>query len=107
MKTSAMTKTLVVFMTIGAFAFTASPVFSKDKGKSLAKGKTKTTETKINHGRDAGELPFGLDQHMDKKGQLPSGLQKRKDETESLTRGLEEGGKELKTTGKAKKTTKN
>jgi hypothetical protein len=43
---------------------------------------------------------------MDKKGELPSGLQKMEAEDGSLTRGLEEGGKELKTTGKAKKTSK-
>ena len=99
-------KQLPAVMIIGVFAFTASPAFSKDKGKSLAKGKTKTTETKGKHGREAGELPFGLDQFTDKKGQLPSGLQKKNDEDGSLTRGLEEGGKELKTTGKAKKTLK-
>jgi hypothetical protein len=76
------------------------------QGKAYAKGKVKTSETKGKHGREAGELPFGLDQYTDKKGELPSGLQNKKDEDGSLTRGLDEGGKELKTTGKAKTASK-
>ena len=105
MKISTLIRTLPVLVTIGAFSLTASPVLSKDNGKSLAKGKVKT-ETTGKHGRETGELPFGLDQLTEKKGELPSGLQKKKDEDGYLTRGLEEGGKELKTTTKAKKNSK-
>ena len=106
MKISPLIRTLSVFMTIGAFGLTASPVLSKENGKAKAKGKVKATETTPKHGREAGGLPFGLDQYTEKKGELPSGLQKMKDEDGSLTRGLEGGGKELKTTGNAKKTSK-
>lgn len=104
MKVMKLLKQVPVLMMIGSFALTASPAFSKDKGKSLAKGKSKAAETKGKHGREAGELPFGLEQFSDKKGQLPSGLQKKSDDDGALTRGLREGGKELKTTGKTKKT---
>jgi hypothetical protein len=79
-----------------------SPAYSQGKGK--AKGKQKT-ESKENHGREAGELPFGLEQVKDKKGELPSGLQKKDDEG-TLTRGLTEGGKRLAPKGKAKKAQK-
>jgi hypothetical protein len=79
-----------------------SPVYAQGKGK--AKGKQKV-ETKGNHGRAAGELPFGLKQLSEKKGELPSGLQKRKDEG-TLTGGLEGGGKRLMSTGKGKKSSK-
>lgn len=105
MKVSNSFRQLPVFMIVGALGLATSPAFSKDNGKSLAKGKTKT-ETVGKHGREAGELPFGLDQYSNKKGELPSGLQKKKEEDGSLTRGLEEGGKELKTTAKAKKHSK-
>jgi hypothetical protein len=50
-----------------------------------------------------GELPFGLEQFSEKNGTLPSGLQKQKDDDGSLTRGLEDGGKPVKSTGKATK----
>ena len=98
MKISKLTK-LLVFMVIYSLGVTASPAFSKEAVK--AKGKQKV-ETKDNHGREAGELPFGLQQHSEKKGELPAGLQKKKDEDGQLTRGLEEGGKNLKTTTKGK-----
>ena len=98
MKISKLTK-LLVFMVIYSLGVTASPALSKEKVK--AKGK-QTIETKDNHGREAGELPFGLQQHSEKKGELPAGLQKKKDEDGQLTRGLEEGGKNLKTTTKGK-----
>ena len=105
MKISALVKKLPVFMIICALGLTASPAFSKDNGKAKAKGKEKT-ETKGKHGREAGELPYGLEQHTIKKGELPSGLQKKKDEDGKLTRGLEEGGKGLKPTGKTQKSPK-
>jgi len=105
MKISRLLRKLAVFMVICALGLTASPAFSKENGKAKAKGKEKT-ETKGKHGREAGELPYGLERHTEKKGALPSGLQKKKDEEGSLTRGLEEGGKGLKPTGKAKKSPK-
>jgi len=105
MKISRLLRKLPMFMVICALGLTTSPAFSQEKGKAKAKGK-QNIEAKGKHGREAGELPFGLEQHTDKKGALPSGLQKKKDEEGSLTRGLEEGGKGLKPTGKAKKSPK-
>ena len=77
-----------------------SPAYSQGKGKAKAKGKEKT-ETRGKHGREAGELPYGLERYTEKKeGELPSGLQKKKDEDGQLTRGLEKGGKNLTSTSK-------
>lgn len=101
MKSRNLLRNASVFMLLGALEFTAAPAFSKNDGKSQAKGKAKT-ESSSKHGREAGELPFGLEQLNTKKGELPGGLQRRKDEDGSLTRGLQEGGKDLKTTNKTK-----
>ncbi|MPZ77373.1 MAG: hypothetical protein GEU77_12705 [Deltaproteobacteria bacterium] len=79
-----------------------SPAYSLGQGKGKAKGK-QNLETQVKHGREAGELPFGLDRYSEKKGGLPSGLEKKKTKEGSLTRGLEEGGKRLESKGKAKK----
>jgi hypothetical protein len=97
-------------MVICVLGLTASPAFSQGKGKAKAKGKEKTetkgkTEANGKHGREAGELPYGLERHTE-KGELPSGLQKKKEEDGQLTRGLEEGGKSLTSTGKGKKGSK-
>jgi hypothetical protein len=105
MKVSTLVKKLPVFVFICAFGFTASPAFSQDKGKAKAKGKEKT-ETKGKHGREAGELPYGIEHRTEKKGELPSGLQKKKDAEGQLTRGLEEGGKNSKAPSKVKKASK-
>lgn len=105
MKVAKLRKQVPVFMVISALGLSASPAFSQGKGKAKVKA-NQTIETKGKHGREAGELPFGLEQHKDKTGELPSGLQKKHAEDGSLTRGLEEGGKGLKSTGKAAKTTK-
>jgi hypothetical protein len=91
MKISTLLRKLPMFMVICALGLTAFPGFSQ--GKEKAKAKTKKTETNGKHGRDAGELPYGLERHTEKKGELPSGLQNKKDEDGQLTRGLEEGGK--------------
>lgn len=99
MKISRLTKLLVFMVAYGLV--TASPAFSKEKGKVKARGKQKV-ETKENHGRQAGGLPFGLQQYSEKKGALPAGLQKKKDEDGQLTRGLEDGGKKLKTPSNGK-----
>lgn len=97
---------LSVFMVICVLGLTASPAFSQGKGKAKAKGKEKT-ETTGKHGREAGELPYGLERYTEKKeGELPSGLQKKKDEDGQLTRGLEKGGKNLTSTSKGKKGSK-
>jgi len=105
MKISTLPRKLAVFMVIYAFALTSSPAFSKENTKAKAKG-NKKIETKGKHGREAGELPYGLERHTEKKGELPSGLQKKKDEEGQLTRGLEEGGKNLKSPSKGKKAPK-
>jgi hypothetical protein len=84
-------------LAIVGMSMAVSPAYSQGKGK----GK-EHLEAKGKHGRDAGELPFGLEQFSEKKGTLPSGLQKKKDDDGSLTRGLENGGKPSKSTGKAK-----
>jgi hypothetical protein len=103
MKISTLLRKLPVFVVICALGLTSSPAFSKEKAK--AKG-NKKIETKGKHGREAGELPYGLERRTEKKGELPSGLQKKKDEEGQLTRGLEEGGKNLKSPSKGKKAPK-
>lgn len=82
---------LAVTFVLGATAF---PAFAKQEGQTKGKA-AKKSATKENSGRQAGELPSGLQKHAERKGQLPSGLQK-KDEGQ-LTKGLETGGKKLKT----------
>jgi hypothetical protein len=79
-----------------ALAGTAYPVMAKQEGKGKEKSTAKSA-TKENSGRQAGELPSGLQNHTERKGQLPSGLQKKKDEDGQLTKGLEKGGKKVKT----------
>ena len=91
MKMSPLTK-ILVFMVIYGLGVTASPAFSKGKGKVKAKGKQKI-ETKQSRGRATGELPFGLEQYSEKNGALPAGLQRKKYGDGQLTRGLEKGGK--------------
>ena len=105
MKISTLLRKLPVFMIVCTLGLTVSSAFSEEKGKAKAKGKEKT-ETNGKHGREAGELPYGLERHIAKKGELPSGLQKKKDEDGQLTRGLEEGGKDLKAPSKGKKASK-
>ncbi|HSE84600.1 MAG TPA: hypothetical protein VLJ79_00100 [Candidatus Binatia bacterium] len=105
MKISTLLRKLPVFMVICALGLTASSAFSQEKGKAKAKGKQKT-ETNGKHGREAGELPYGLERHTEKKGELPSGLQNKKDEDGQLTRGLEKGGKNLTSTSKGGKGSK-
>src|SRR5262249_15392504 len=105
MKISTLLKKLPVFMVICALGLTASSAFSQDKAKTKAKGKEKN-EAKGQHGREAGELPYGIQHRTEKKGELPSGLQRKKDADGQLTRGLEEGGKDLKAPSKAKKASK-
>ena len=105
MKISTLLRRLPVFMVICALGLTASSGFSQDKGKAKAKGKQKT-EAKEKHGREGGELPYGIEHRTEKKGELPSGLQKKKDKEGQLTRGLEEGGKNLQAPSKGKKDSK-
>jgi hypothetical protein len=81
-----------------AVTFPASPAYPQ--GKAKAKNKV---ETEGKHGREAGELPYGLQQYTEKKDALPSGLQKKKDQDGQHTRGLQEGGKKLKSSSKGKK----
>ncbi|MGE5304710.1 MAG: hypothetical protein ACM3TN_15480 [Alphaproteobacteria bacterium] len=81
-----------------AVTFPASPAHSQGKGKAKQKAKAEAK-----NGREAGELPNGLQQYPEKKGELPSGLQKKKDQDGQLTRGLEGGGKKLQSTSKGKK----
>ena len=79
--------------------------YSQGKGNSKEKRK-QNVEAKEKHGREAGELPHGLEQFSEKKGSLPSGLQKKKDENESLPQGLDQGGKKLTLGSKGNKTSK-
>jgi hypothetical protein len=102
MNISSVIPAIVVTFALGV---TAYPVMAKQEGK----GKDKSTEknaTKENSGRQAGELPSGLQKHVEKKGQLPSGLQKKKDEDGHLTKGLENGGKKLGSSAKSNKPSK-
>ena len=85
-----------------SMSMTTSSDYSQDQGKGKAKGK-KDVDAKGKNGREASELPFGLEQVSEK---LPSGLQKKKDEEGVLTQGLYEGGKRVKSAGKAKKGSK-
>jgi hypothetical protein len=90
-----------------AVSFPVPPAYSEGKANGKAKGKQKVEAGEEGkHGREAGELPYGLEQYTAKKVQLPSGLQRKKDQDGQLTRGLEEGGKKLKASGKGKKDTK-
>jgi hypothetical protein len=82
-----------------------APAYSQVTGKGKARDK-QNVEAKEKHGREAGELPYGIEHRTEKKGELPSGLQKKKDEDGQLTRGLEEGGKDLKAPSKGKKASK-
>ncbi len=84
---------------LGACAVTlpASPAYSQRKAKAKQKVKAEGK-----HGREAGELPYGLRRYTEKKGELPLGLQKRKNQNGRLTSGLAEGGKKLKSSGKGK-----
>jgi hypothetical protein len=93
MKISKIVPAIVVSFTLGA---TASPGVAKQDSKAKGKATEKST-TKENSGRQAGELPSGLQKYMERKGELPSGLQKKTDEGH-LTKGLEKGVKKLKTT---------
>lgn len=92
-----------VRLSILAIIFSMMAVLPADSyGKGKGKGKP-NVEAKEKHGREAGELPFGLKQFSEKNGNLPSGLQKNEDDNGSLTRGLEDGGNPVKSTGKATK----
>ncbi len=96
---------LPVLVAICALGFTASPAFSKLEGKVNSKGSHKS-DNKKNNGRDAGELPSGIERYTEKKGTLPSGLQKKKDDDGTLTHGLDGGGKKVDSTSKGKKISK-
>ena len=90
---------------IYAVGFVASPAFSKQEGKLRSKGSQKSV-TKTNSGREAGELPSGIERYSEKKGTLPSGLQNKKDDDGTLTHGLDGGGKKPDSTTKGKKVSK-
>lgn len=93
------------FAVICALGFTTSSAFSKQEGKLKSK-RSHQIETKKNEGREAGEMPAGLERYSEKKGSLPSGLQKKKDDEGTLTRGLDDGGKKLDSTSKGRKISK-
>ena len=102
-------KTTFIKLSAVAIAFSMSvgipAAYSDGKAKGKEKGK-QNINAKEKHGREAGELPHGLEQFSEKKGNLPSGLQKKKDENASLPRGLEQGGKKLTSNSKGKKSSK-
>jgi hypothetical protein len=95
MKISKLQRIVPALIVVCALGLTASSSLAKQDGKTKVKNSEKTT-TKDNSGRQAGELPAGLQKYTEKKGQLPSGLQKKKDEDGQLTKGLEKGGKKPK-----------
>ena len=86
-------------------AITAYPANAKQEGKTKGKSGEKTA-TQESSGRQAGELPSGLQKYSERKGQLPSGLQKKKDEAGQLTKGLENGGKKPESGAKNNKPSK-
>ena len=102
-------KTTFIKLSAVAIAFSMSvgipAAYSDGKAKGKEKGK-QNTDPKGKHGREAGELPHGLEQFSEKKGNLPAGLQEKKDENEPLPRGLEQGGKKLTSGSKGNKTSK-
>jgi hypothetical protein len=105
MKKSMLRWVLPGLMAIYALGVTASSAFSKQEGKLKTKGSQKSV-TRTNNGREAGELPSGIERYSEKKGTLPSGLQKKKDDDGTLTHGLNGGGKKLYSTTKGKKVSK-
>jgi hypothetical protein len=84
------TATVVVIVLIG----TAFPATAKQGGNAKGKSVEKSAE-KENSGRQAGELPSGLQKYTERKGQLPSGLQKKQDASGQMNNGLQNGGKKL------------
>ena len=102
MKISKIVKAVVVTCALGV---TVSSAIAKQEGKSKGKGAERRA-SKENYGRQASEMPSGLQKYSGKKGQRPSGLQKMKDEDGQLTRGLENGGKKLKPSSKNNKSFK-
>jgi|SRR5688572_8365153 hypothetical protein len=100
MNASKLFPAIVVTCALGLIAY---PAMAKQENKVKS---TEKAGTKENSGRQAGELPSGLQKHTEKKGQLPSGLQKMKDEDGHLTKGLEKGGKKPVSTAKNNKSSK-
>ena len=92
-------------MAIYVLGFTASPAFSQHEGKLKTKGNKKSV-SRTNSGREAGELPSGIERYSEKKGSLPTGLQRKKDDDGMLTHGLDGGGKKLNSITKGKKVSK-
>jgi hypothetical protein len=105
MKFTKLQMVVPALMIISVFGLTPSRALAKQEGKTKVKS-TEKTATKENSGRQAGELPSGLQKYTEKKGQLPSGLQKIKDEDGHLTKGLENGGKKLQSNAKSNKPSK-
>lgn len=103
MKISKLQAIVPAFVVTCALGLTASTALAKKNGKTKISEKITDKE---NSGRQAGELPSGLQKYYDKKGQLPSGLQSMKDEDGKLTKGLTTGGKKLTTNTKSKKPSK-
>ena len=105
MNISKLQRIVPTLMVTCALGLTASPALAKKEGKTKIKSSEKAG-TKENSGRQAGELPSGLQKYSEKKGQLPSGLQKMKDEDGELTKGLTNGGKKLESSAKSTKPSK-
>jgi hypothetical protein len=105
MKISKLQRIVPAFIVVCAVGLSASLTLAKQEGKAKVKNSEKIT-TKENSGRQAGELPSGLQKYTERKGQLPSGLQKKRDEDGQLTKGLEKGGKKLESSAKSNKPSK-
>src|SRR6266496_4266485 len=91
MNISKLQRIVPALMVTCALGLTASPALAKKEGKTKIKSSEKAG-TKENSGRQA--------------GQLPSGLQKMKDEDGELTKGLTNGGKKLEASAKSTKPSK-
>ena len=102
MKISPLIRSLPLAMAVFTTTLTASPAFAKENGKAKQKTREKT-EAIGKHGREEGELPYGLERYKEKNDELPSGLKKKKDDEGQLTGGLETGGKRVNSTGKTAK----
>jgi X-X-X-Leu-X-X-Gly heptad repeat protein len=103
MKISKVQAIVPAFVVTCALGLTASAALAKKDGKTKIREKTTVKE---NSGRQAGELPSGLQKYSEKNGQLPSGLQTMNDENGKLTKGLTTGGKKLTSDAKGKKPSK-
>ena len=80
MKISKLQRIVPVLLVTCALGLTASPALAKQEGKTKGKS-SETTATKENSGRQAGELPSGLQKYNEKKASFHPGCKKRRMKT--------------------------